>query len=112
MMDKSQEVDPSTGSTVVHHVDPVLEPEHQHHHAHHHHTAYAEEGRKDEVVYSQAGEFEKGIVPEPTPLDHGSKSSNDEESGENLPAKRTWYRRVMKQWRHFVHVVIWLLFTG
>ncbi|KAJ5779718.1 hypothetical protein N7457_007438 [Penicillium paradoxum] len=111
-MEKTQEVDPSTGPQVTHHVDPVLDPEHQHHHAHHHHSAFAEEGRTDEVVYSKDGEFEKGIVPEPTPLDHSGKLSNDEESGQEQPAQRTWYRRVLKQWRHMVHAVIWLLFTG
>lgn len=111
-MNTTQEVDPTTGSQITHHVDPVLDPEHQHHHPHLHHTAYAEQGRQDEVVYSKDGEFEKGIVPEPTPLDHASKSSNDEEAGDNFPAQRTWYRRVGKQWRHIVHAVIWLLFTG
>ncbi|CAG8345092.1 unnamed protein product [Penicillium nalgiovense] len=109
-MDKTQEADP-TGSHVVH-TDPVLDPENQHHHPHQHHTAYATEGRQDEVVYSKDAEFEKGIVPEQTPLDHGSKNSKDEEAGENFPAKRTWYRRVQKQQRHIVHAVVWLLFTG
>ncbi|CAI7571953.1 unnamed protein product [Penicillium glandicola] len=108
-MDKTQEADP-TGSHVVHHVDPVLDPENQHHHAHQHHTTYAEEGRQDEVIYSKDAQFEKGIEPEPTALD--SKSSNDEEAGENHPAKRTWYRRAGKHWRHMVHAVVWLLFTG
>ena len=84
-MDKTQEADPA-GSQVVHHVDPVLEPENQHHHAHQHHTAFAEEGRQDEVVYSKDAGFEKGIVPEQTPLGHGSKNSTDEEAGENFPA--------------------------
>lgn len=111
VMDKNQDADPA-GSQVVHHVDPVLEPENQHHHAHQHHTAFAEEGRQDEVVYSKDAEFEKGIVPEQTPLDHGSKNSNDEEAGEHFPAQRTWYRRVGKQWRHMAHAVVWLLFTG
>ncbi|CAP97523.1 hypothetical protein E8E15_008992 [Penicillium rubens] len=110
-MDKTQEADP-TGSHVVHHADPVLDPENQHHHPHQHHTAYATEGRQDEVVYSKDAEFEKGIVPEQTPMDNGSKNSNDEEAGENLPAKRTWYRRVQKQQRHIVHAVVWLVFTG
>ncbi|CDM37879.1 hypothetical protein DTO013E5_6388 [Penicillium roqueforti] len=110
-MEKTHEVDPA-GSQVVHHVDPVLDPEHQHHHAHHHHTAFAEQGRQDEVVYSKDVEFEKGIVPEQTPLDHGRKNSDDEEAGETLPVKRTWYRRVGKQWRHIFHAVVWLLFTG
>lgn len=110
-MDKNQEADPA-GSQVVHHVDPVLEPENQHHHAHQHHTAFTEEGRQDEVVYSKDAGFEKDIVSEQTPVDHGSNNSRDEEAGENLPAKRTWYRRMGKQWRHMVHAVVWLLFTG
>ncbi|KAJ5206287.1 Na dependent nucleoside transporter [Penicillium cf. griseofulvum] len=105
-MDKTQ--DP-TGSEVAHHVDPVLDPENQHHHAHQHHTAFAEQGRQDEVVYTKDVPFEK--EPEPTPLEQRSKNS-DEETGENLPAQRTWYRRAGKQWRHMVHAVVWLLFTG
>ena len=99
-----------------HYIDPVLQPEHQHHHPHHHHTAFAEQGREDEVVYSKDATFEKGIIPEPTPLDHGSKSQSqsekDEETGEAQPAKRPWHRRLRKQWRHVAHAVIWLLFTG
>lgn len=106
-MDKNQG---SSGPQIP--ADPVLDPAHQHQHAHHHHTTYAEEGRKDEVVYSQDIQFEKGVVPEPTPLDHASKSSKDEEAGETYPAHRTWVRRVGKQWRPIVHAVIWILFTG
>ncbi|EKV07181.1 H+/nucleoside cotransporter [Penicillium digitatum PHI26] len=110
-MDVTQEAD-ATRSQVVHHIDPALEPENQHHHAHQHHTAFAEQGRQDEVVYSKDAQFEKGIVPEQTPLDHGSKNFNDPEAGENFPAQRIWYRRVKKQWRHMAHAVVWLLFTG
>ncbi|KAJ5322312.1 uncharacterized protein N7506_011442 [Penicillium brevicompactum] len=90
--------------------DPMLDPAHQHQHAHHHHTTFAEQGREEEVVYAQETTFDKG-VPEPTPLEQSSKSS-DEEAGQNYPAQRTWLRRVGKQWRHIVHAVIWLLFTG
>lgn len=97
-----------------HQIDPALQPEHQHHHAHHHHTAFAEQGREEEVVYSKDTAFEKGIVPEPTALDHASKShsQSDEEMGETEPAKRPWQRRMLKHWRHVAHAVIWLLFTG
>ncbi|KAJ6050054.1 hypothetical protein N7499_010438 [Penicillium canescens] len=106
-MEKSTE---ATAQAVPH--DPVLDPEHQHHHTHHHHTTYAEEGRQDEVVYSSDVQFEKGVVPEPKPLDHDSKSSSrDEEAAESYP-QRTWYRRAMKHRRHAVHLVVWLLFTG
>ncbi|KAJ5662518.1 uncharacterized protein N7477_010134 [Penicillium maclennaniae] len=97
-----------------HQVDPVLQTEHQHHHGHHHHTAFAEQGREEEVVYSKDTAFEKGIVPEPSPLDHASKnlSQSDAETGEFQPAKRPWQRRMLKHWRHVAHAVIWLLFTG
>jgi CNT family concentrative nucleoside transporter len=106
-MDKSTE---ATAQAVPH--DPVLDPENQHHHTHHHHTTYAEEGRQDEVVYSSDVQFEKGVVPEPKPLDHDSKSSSrDEEAAESYP-QRTWYRRAMKHRRHAIHLVVWLLFTG
>lgn len=97
-----------------HQIDPALQPEHQHHHAHHHHTAFAEQGREEEVVYSKDTTFEKGIVPEPTALDHASKShsQSDEETGESQPATRPWWKRALRHWRKAAHAVIWLLFTG
>lgn len=97
-----------------HQIDPALQTEHQHHHEHHHHTAFAEQGREEEVVYSKDTAFEKGIVPDPTPLDHASKnhSQSDAETGDLQPAKRPWQRRMLKHWRHGAHAVIWLLFTG
>lgn len=104
---------PAPGSPPI---DPALLPEHQHHHTHQHHTVFAEQGREDEVVYSKDTTFEKGIVPEPTPLDHGSprgsSGDRDEETGGSEPATRPWYLRIRKHWRHFAHAVIWLLFTG
>lgn len=105
------------GTQISSHVDPALQPEHQHQHAHHHHTAYAEQGRQEEVVYTNDTAFEKSIIPDQTPLDHASKSRSqseekDAEIGESQPAKRPWHRRMCKHWRHVVYVVIWLLFTG
>jgi CNT family concentrative nucleoside transporter len=105
-MDKTPEA--TTAHNIPH--DPVLDPEHQHHHTHQHHTAFAEEGRTDEVVYSN-DVLEKGVIAEPSPLDGSKTSSRDEEAAESYP-QRTWYRRAMKQWRHAVHLVVWLLFTG
>ncbi|KAJ5606518.1 hypothetical protein N7510_009299 [Penicillium lagena] len=97
-------------------IDPALQPEHQHQHAHLHHTAFAERGRDDDVIYTKDASFEKGNVPDPTPLDHTPKSQSDDnkdvETADNYPAQRPWYRRVLKHWRHFAHAVIWLLFTG
>ena len=97
--------------------DPVeSQPEHQHHHDHLHHTAFAERDRSDDVVYAKDASFEKGNVPDQTPLDHTPKSHSDDnkdvETADNYPAQRSGYRRVLKHWRHFVHAVIWLLFTG
>lgn len=109
---RDMESQPSPG------IDPALQPEHQHHHTHHHHTTFAEKGHEDEVIYSkETAGFEKGIVPEPTPLDHASKiqsqSTQDEEAGNSAePAARPWHRRLTKHWRHGMHLVIWLLFTG
>jgi concentrative nucleoside transporter, CNT family len=104
------------GTQISPHVDPALQPEHQHQHTHHHHTAYAEQGRQEEVVYTNDTAFEKGIIPDQTPLDHASKSRSqsekDEETGESQPVKRPWHRRMRKHWSHVVHAVIWLLFTG
>lgn len=96
-------------------VDPALHPEHQHQHAHLHHTSYAEKGRKDELVYAKDASFEKGSVADPTPWDHNDKSQNEkdlEEGEDQHLSHRTWYRRVRKHLRPFVHAVIWLLFTG
>jgi CNT family concentrative nucleoside transporter len=92
--------------------DPALDPANEHHHAHHHHTAFAEKGREDEVVYSVDV---KG--PDPNSLDDSfpDKKSKDMSDVEDLGeghAKRPWQRRMLKQWRHAVHIVIWLLFTG
>src|SRR5690242_14128803 len=98
------------------HRDPALQTEHQHHHAHHHHSAFAEQGREDEVIFSKDPAFEKGIIPDPSPLDHGSQSHSqgekDEETGEANPAPRPLYRRAMKHWRPVFHAAIWILFTG
>ncbi|KAH8701650.1 H+/nucleoside cotransporter [Talaromyces proteolyticus] len=97
--------------------DPALNPANEHHHAHHHHTAFAEKGREDEVVYSLGTTAEKSIIPDPSPLDHSYPDNKNtdvsdlEDLGEGR-AKRPWQRRMIKQWRHVLHAVIWLLFTG
>ncbi|KAJ6017345.1 hypothetical protein N7451_000724 [Penicillium sp. IBT 35674x] len=98
-----------------HSVDPALHPEHQHQHAHHHHTVFAEQGHQDDVIYSNDASMEKGIVPEPSALDHTVKSlsrSEDEEAGDSQPTTRSWHRRITKHWRPITHAIVWLLFTG
>ncbi|KAL1964058.1 hypothetical protein VTN77DRAFT_7604 [Rasamsonia byssochlamydoides] len=102
---------------VEEHRDPALDPANEHHHAHHHHTAFAEKGRDDEVVYAQGTTFDKSTIPDASPQDHppfqgkGQENTDIEDLGEGL-AKRPWQRRLLKQWRHVAHAVIWLLFTG
>ncbi|KAJ5659826.1 hypothetical protein N7507_006277 [Penicillium longicatenatum] len=98
-----------------HSVDPALQPEHQHQHAHHHHTVFAEQGHQEDVIYSHDASMEKGIVPEPSALDHTIKSlsqSEDEEAGDSQPTARAWHRRITKHWRPIAHAIVWLLFTG
>ncbi|KAJ5259539.1 hypothetical protein N7478_012520 [Penicillium angulare] len=99
----------------VHDIDPALQTEHQHHHTHHHHTAFAQQGH-EEVAYTNDASFEKGVVPEPTPLDHGihshSNSDDDAEAGKSQSPARSWVRRIKKYRRHIAHAVVWLLFTG
>ncbi|KKA23073.1 H+/nucleoside cotransporter [Rasamsonia emersonii CBS 393.64] len=87
------------------------------HHAHHNHTAFAEKGREDEVVYTQGTTFDKSTSSDPSPQVHppfqekGQGNTDVEDLGEGL-AKRPWQRRLIKQWRHVAHAVVWLLFTG
>lgn len=95
--------------------DPALQTEHQHTHTHHHHTAFAQQGHEEEVVYTNETAFEKGVVSEPTPLDHGEpydQGDKDTEAGKSQPGARPWYRRITKHSRHIAHAVVWLLFTG
>lgn len=99
------------------HRDPALDPANEHRHTHHHHTAFAEKDREDEVVYSQGTTFDKPTIPDASPQYHSSFQDKDrentdiEELGEGV-TKRPWQRRLLKEWRHVVHAVIWLLFTG
>jgi CNT family concentrative nucleoside transporter len=97
--------------------DPALNPANEHHHPHHNHTAFAEKGRQDEVVYTEGTTSEKSNIPDHSPQDHsslpekGKEISDVEDVGEGR-AQRPRQRRLIKQWRHVAHAVIWLLFTG
>lgn len=109
--------------------DPALEPSHEHHHDHHiNHTAFAEQGREDEVVYVKGEPGDTPHVPAPGPLDHGHCTQTDKEpiagdiealSGSDELGEPTWrgkVRRFVKRHRrHFVmclHAIIFMLFTG
>lgn len=103
---------PHASAEALPHSDPALEPANEHHHAHRHHTAFAEQGREDEVVYSKDTTFEKPTIPDHGPSPEKNEGKGDiEEVGASV-AKRPWHRRLLKHWRHVAHAVIWLLFTG
>lgn len=92
--------------------DPALDPANEHHHAHHHHTVFAEKGREDEVVYALDAKVADPAAVDASSQDKISKDISDVEDLGEGRAKRPWQRRVLKQWRHAAHAVIWLLFTG
>ena len=126
---------PSAQHNVVASDDPALDRAYEHHHAHIHHDANAEEGREDEVVYTEGTTFEPRVTPhqdaqdhrlhrqkQAEPMEKSVKSNADSEGGstsvglghiqsEEDPqthAGSTFYQR----YRIFFHLFIWLLFTG
>lgn len=76
-----------------------------------------EKGREGEVVDTQGTTLDKSTSSDPSPQDRpsfqekGQGKTDIEDLGEGL-AKRPWQRRLIKQWRHVAHAVVWLLFTG
>ncbi|KAI9837113.1 MAG: hypothetical protein M1819_000764 [Sarea resinae] len=113
--------------------DPALNISREHHHPHLHHDAFAEKGREDEVVFSKGTSFDKPTIPDQNPHGHGRAQLNelegakggvdvaDEEKGsigpveteeEALPQAGFGIDRFYRRYRVFVHIFIWLLFTG
>lgn len=110
--------------------DLALHFSHEHQHQHLHHSERAEAGRTDEVVYSKDTTFGKehgSHVPEQVredqQLHHGNHEKNnimqDSEIGElGLVAsdeeepKKSRFSRYYRKYRIFVHLFIWLVFTG
>lgn len=116
---------------IVKNDDPALDQSHEHTHVHMHHDKHAEQGRKDEVVYSKGATFERSTIPHQDPQDHdlarrrnadpsdGNSGMIDAEkaamSPERLdeadPRTHTLSRFYLK-YRLFFHLFIWLFFTG
>ncbi|KAJ5808556.1 hypothetical protein N7474_009825 [Penicillium riverlandense] len=89
MPDKSSPID-DDHFTPQSEINPALQPEHLLRHAHIHQTAFAELGHDDDVDYAKDASFQNGKVPDPTPLNHTSKSQSDDsnnvETTDNFPA--------------------------
>ena len=132
---------PSLQHNVIQNDDPALDQIHEHHHAHIHHSAHAEEGREDEVVYSNGTTFEKSNIPHQDPQDHdlhrrkhaeitneksvlekSVQGSQDPERGstfvtlgqvrsEDDPQTHTGSTFYQK-YRIFFHLAIWIFFTA
>lgn len=110
--------------------DPVLDTSHEHSHGHLHHSTHAQQGRQDDVVYSQGTTFEKSTIPHQDPQDHDlhrrhlanetkmATGTVDPEKGALTPVRSeedpqthtvsTFYAKL----RIFFHMFIWLFFTG
>lgn len=122
-------------ASAQHHVLPnpdlALHYSHEHQHAHLHHSPHAEIGRVDDVAFSEDTTFEKSNVPDQNPADFNThhhhnpdekriviQDEDAEKAGfEAYPSQEEEPRthRVTKlyaRYRIFVHLFIWLLFTG
>ena len=122
---------PSAQTNVVQNDDPALDRSHEHHHRHMHHDKFAEQGREDEVVYSDGTTFERSAIPHQDPQDHdlarqrhghplkGSTDVVDMEKSVASPERmdeadpRTHhFSNFYLKYRTFFHLFIWLFFTG
>lgn len=121
----------SSQQRVLENDDPALDKSHEHNHRHIHHDQHAEQGRKEEVVYSKGTTFEKSAIPHQDPQDHDlarrrhadpSRASNGTQDMEKAaispdrldeqdPRTHT-LSNVYTRYRIFFHLFIWLFFTG
>lgn len=127
----------SSQSEVKVNPDPALDFKHEHGHAHLHHSAHAEQGRHDETTFTSGTTFEPGLIPDQHSLDQrpqqrhdtrthipskasanisdaekGSTSPHDKDSETSQEFEKYSLTRIYKKYRLFVHIFIFLLFTG
>ena len=119
-----------------HHVlinnDPALDTAHEHRHTHLHHSAHAEEGRRDNVMYSKRTTDERPIIPHQDHQDHNierrkkavvsdaspqiTEGATDTEkatySSEESDPQSHRLSNFYRKYRLFFHLIIWLVFTG
>lgn len=121
---------PSSQQNVIQNDDPALQKSREHHHEHLHHDAHAEKGREDEVIYSYGTTFEGKTIPHQDPQDHDLRrrrdadvaketaTTFDPEQGILSPSRSEEdpqthkFSNFYKRYRIFVHLFIWLFFTG
>lgn len=128
------EAPPSHNASAQHRVvendDPALNTSYEHRHAHLHHDAHAEH-RDNEAVYSESTTFEKSTIPHQDPQDHdlyrrrhadpakttagvvdtekcSMSPDNYPEDDPRTHSLSNFYARYCV----FVHLFIWLFFTG
>ena len=111
--------------------DPALEYAHEHQHSHLHHSAAAMKGREEDVVYSKNTTDEPSTIPRADIMDdalhrrHVTESKDgmhvhDAEKGGLSPSqteseedpRRHTLSSLYARSKIFVHLFIWLLFTG
>jgi CNT family concentrative nucleoside transporter len=130
----------STQHNVVPNLDPALDKSNEHRHAHLHHDAFAEKGRQDDIMYSVGTTGEKSMIPDADPNDdalhrrhHPERHAEhypveaktplpaefDEENGgrevlqvDSTDPQRHTVARFYRRYRPFIHLFIWLFFTG
>ena len=124
----------SAQANVVRNTDPALDISHEHHHGHLHHSAVAIKNREDEVSYSKRTTDEPSTTPRADIMDNslhhrhkaeepGSYSAKeirvqDEEKGAMSAAasdedpRHHALSNLYSRFRIFVHVFLFMLFTG
>ncbi|KAL6882187.1 Na+ dependent nucleoside transporter C-terminus domain-containing protein [Trichoderma longibrachiatum] len=115
---------------IHHNPDPALEPAHQHQHHHKHHSSRVDAAGHDDAVYAKGVNLdpdlvpaqdhthdEKHHIPAPEYSDHEKIGQTDIVrtgiDSDEADSQRRWrFGIAYRHYRAFVHVFIFLLFTG
>lgn len=126
---------PSAQKGVDENPDLALHYSHEHQHKHLHHGRPSLSGRHDEVLYADGATFDRPNVNDPGPQDyikHHLRSeradekdfvtmdtekgaidpSRTETTGSEVEGKGHRLPRIYSKYKIFVHLFIWLVFTG
>ena len=121
---------PSAQHHVIPNPDLALHYSHEHQHKHLHHSHAAEAGRKDEIAYSTGTTFERSNIPNQNPQaydthrspavddktiimqDDTEKVELDRQASDDEDSRPHRWSRLYRKNRIFVHIFIWLFFTG
>lgn len=126
---------PSKQTDVDENPDLTLHYSHEHQHNHLHHNRASLAGRHDDVLYADGTTFDKGNIGDvgpqdyrthhlrPSQIDEKDFIQRDAEQGDTDPSRvdtssseddgrKHRVSRAYARYRIFVHLFIWLLFTG